>query len=69
VTFLGADGGRVFSRASGAFAQQSETVATVTVRFRASGAAPIAGPFRLSVCTDTECKIDVANVALTVPAG
>lgn len=67
VQFLAAD--RVFSRGSGAFSQQGETAATITVRFRATaaGSATIAGPFRLSVCTDKECKIDVANVSLTVP--
>jgi hypothetical protein len=69
VVFLGAEGGKVFSRGSGAFAQQGEAAATVTVRFRgsAAGTATVAGPFRLSVCTDTECKIDVANVSLAVP--
>jgi hypothetical protein len=69
VQFLGADGGKVFSRGSGAFSQQGETAATISVRFRgtATGTATIAGPFRLSVCTDTECKIDVANVSLGVP--
>ncbi len=67
VQFVAAD--RVFSRGSGAFSQQGETAATITVRFRgtAAGSATIAGPFRLSVCTDKECKIDVANVSLTVP--
>ena len=67
--FLGEAGGATFSRASGAFQQQAEAVATMTVRFKgaAPGLAPIGGTFKLSVCSDNECKVETQAVELLVP--
>lgn len=68
--FLGSGaGGRAFSRGSGFFALQAETVSTLGVRFRAraAGNVTVAGTYAMSVCTATVCTLDSPALSLTIP--
>lgn len=71
VTFLGKDaqGAGTFSKAAGDFALAGEKEAVMTVRYRAaSGAHPVAGTLKLSVCTAAACLLEQAKVTATVAA-
>ena len=54
---------------TGAFTVQTETTGVLVHRFRAAaaGAARITGTFKLSVCSDDQCEIEAAPVAVDVP--
>jgi hypothetical protein len=74
VEFLGKDaaGPATFSRAAGDYAESSETVSTLTVRFKPGAqargrASKISGTYKLSVCSAQSCQIEQAKLALDVP--
>lgn len=66
VSFARPDG--VFSKASGDFSQEGETVGVVKVRFTGeSGQAKIRGVYKFSVCSASDCKLAEAQVAFETP--
>jgi hypothetical protein len=66
VTFLAKDGS-AFSKANGDFQQTSETVGTTRVGFRATKTFELSGTFKMSVCSDANCQIEIQKIALQVP--
>ena len=69
VQFLGNGDAKIFSRASGAFLEEGEKTATMTVRFKptSAGEARVAGIYKLSVCSAEQCQIEQQAVQLAVP--
>jgi hypothetical protein len=69
ITLLGNGDASTFSRAAGDFREESEKVATMTVRFKpaAAGEAKISGTYKLSVCSAANCQIEQASVQVAVP--
>ncbi len=67
VAFANADG--TFSKASGDFSQQGESVGLLKVRFtgQAPGQAKVRGVYKFSVCSESDCKLDQAEVAFETP--
>jgi hypothetical protein len=66
VTYLG-KGGSVFSKANGEFQQVSETVGATRVGFRAAQSFELSGTFKMSVCSEANCQLEVQKIALRVP--
>jgi len=70
VDFQGTDpqGKNVFSKGAGDFATQGPTVGVMTVKFtpKSKGSVTIDGTFKLSVCSEANCKIDSASPSVTV---
>ncbi len=70
VDFQGTDpqGKNVFSKGAGDFATQGPTVGVMTVKFtpKTKGNVTIDGTFKLSVCSEANCKIDSASPSVTV---
>ena len=70
VDFQGTDpqGKNVFSKSAGDFVTQTPTVGVMTVKFtpKAKGDIKIDGTFKLSVCSDANCRIDSASPSVTV---
>jgi hypothetical protein len=68
VTFLGKEG-KTFSKASGDFAQSGELTGITNFAFQAAaaGSAKLTGVFKMSVCSEANCQIEVQNVAIDVP--
>jgi hypothetical protein len=68
VTFLGKEG-KTFSKASGDFTQSGELTGTTNFAFQAAsaGAAKLTGVFKMSVCSEANCQIEVQTVAIDVP--
>jgi len=70
VEFLGTDaGGRnVFTKAAGDFMKQSATVGVMTVKFKpaAQGSLTIEGVYKLSVCSEADCKLDSPSAKVTL---
>lgn len=54
---------------TGAFALDDAKTGTLTIRYRCGqpGKAALRGVFKLSVCTDEECKIEQPTVELALP--
>lgn len=69
LTFLGKPEASTFSRESGDFREESDTNATMTVRFKpeSKGSASVAGTFKMSVCSDENCQVEQTPIALLVP--
>ena len=67
VAFANTDG--TFSKASGDFSQQGESVGLLKVRFtgQAPGQAKVRGVYKFSVCSESDCKLDQAEVAFETP--
>jgi FlaG/FlaF family flagellin (archaellin) len=70
VDFQGTDpqGKNVFSKSAGDFATQGPGVGVMTVKFtpKSRGNITIDGTFKLSVCSEANCKIDSATPSVTV---
>jgi hypothetical protein len=70
VEFLGTDGGgkNVFTKAAGDFKAQGEKVGVMTVKFKpqAAGNVTIDGVYKLSVCSEANCKLDSASPKVVV---
>jgi hypothetical protein len=70
VDFQGTDaqGKNVFSKGAGDFVTQGPTVGVMTVKFtpKAKGNVTIDGTFKLSVCSDANCRIDSTSPSVTV---
>jgi hypothetical protein len=70
VDFQGTDpqGKNVFSKSAGDFATQGPGVGVMTVKFtpKTKGNVTIDGTFKLSVCSEANCKIDSATPSVTV---
>lgn len=56
-----------FAKASGDFQQVSETVGTTAIGFRAAHAFDLSGTFKMSVCSEANCQVEVQKMALHVP--
>lgn len=69
LVFLGKAGNGTFDRASGDFVQQTDKTAIMTVRFRAAapGDVKVAGKYKLSVCSSSQCQVEQQRVELEVP--
>lgn len=69
LTFLGKPDATTFSRESGDFHEETETNATMSVRFKpeSKGVANVAGTFKMSVCSDENCQVEQTPIALRVP--
>ena len=67
--FVGAADEGIEHDGTGAFTVESDTTGVLVHRFRAAaaGAARITGTFKLSVCSDDQCEIEAAPVAVDVP--
>jgi hypothetical protein len=72
VTFLGKDptSAETFSKAAGDFVLDANNVqvGTMSVRFKSAnkGSVSIAGVFKLSVCSASNCQLEQANVTVPV---
>jgi hypothetical protein len=66
--FLGKDA-RTFSKAAGDFAKVNETQANIAVAFagKASGKARVAGTYKMSICSESNCQVESQAIALEVP--
>jgi hypothetical protein len=67
--FVGAAAEGIEHDGTGAFTIESDTTGVLVHRFRAAaaGAARVSGTFKLSVCTEEQCEIEAAPVAVEVP--
>lgn len=68
VAFLGKALAANFSKADGDFVAHDAKSATMTVRFKPSvaGTVPVAGTYKLSVCSEEHCQLEQMNVGLLV---
>jgi hypothetical protein len=70
VEFLGKDPAakNIFSKGAGDWKQDSEKVATMTVRWKAAqaGAPNIGGTYKMSVCSAANCQLEQQKLALAV---
>lgn len=69
ISFLGKKDPNTFSKESGDFVEEGEKAATMTVRFKpaAAGEAKVTGIYRMSVCSDEQCQIEIQPIAVSVP--
>ncbi len=69
VQFLGNGEANTFSRAAGDFHEDGEKAATMTVRFKPTGAgeARVSGTYKMSVCSAENCQVETQAVTLVVP--
>jgi hypothetical protein len=58
---------RSFGTASGDFTLVNESVATVRISFKAASAFTLQGTFKMSVCSEANCQVEVQRLALNVP--
>jgi hypothetical protein len=70
IELLGKDaaGRNVFSKQAGDFKKDAEKTATLTVRFKVAqaGTVTLAGPYKMSVCSDANCQLETQEVSTTV---
>jgi hypothetical protein len=61
-------GKKVFSKQTGDFAEQGETVGVLTARFKATkaGATTVKGKFKMSVCSKDKCQLDEPEVQVAL---
>jgi hypothetical protein len=68
--FIGKDDSNIFSRASGDFREEGEKTAVMSVRVKPSAAGDhsLMGTYKLSVCSDESCQIEMQAISLVLHA-
>lgn len=69
ITFLGKREGSTFTKDTGDFVEEGEKNATMTVRFKpaAAGQAKVEGTYKMSVCSDDQCQIEIQPISMNIP--